>query len=413
MPTRLVPIGPGWARNQVNTVIFRHSALVSHGGLQYAAYYDAESRVTLAQRRLDDTAWRVVRAPYSGRTADAHNAISIAVDGDGYLHMAWGNHNGPLQYCRSVAPGALELTAPLAMIGADERRVTYPEFYALPGGDLLFLYRDGASGNGNLLLDRYLCAERRWVRVQDNLLGGEGARSAYWQMAVDRSGALHLSWVWREDPDVATNHDLCYAASPDGGVTWQTSDGAPCRLPITAATAEYACRIPQGSELINQTSICADDDGRPYIATYWRPEGSSAPQYQLVFHDGRAWNVAQVGRRTTPFTLRGTGTRRTPIARPQLVVASGAGCNRAIMLFRDIERGERVSAAVCADLSRPAWQFLDLADLQVGLWEPNYDPALWAERRQLHLLVQRVGQGDGEALVDMPPQLVSVREWAP
>jgi hypothetical protein len=33
-------------------------------------------------------------------------------------------------------------------------RVTYPEFHALPGGDLLFLYRDGGSGGGNLAMNR-------------------------------------------------------------------------------------------------------------------------------------------------------------------------------------------------------------------------------------------------------------------
>ena len=41
------------------------------------------------------------------------------------------------------------------MTGKDEDDVTYPEFYRMPDGDLLFAYRSGASGRGNLVLNRY------------------------------------------------------------------------------------------------------------------------------------------------------------------------------------------------------------------------------------------------------------------
>ncbi len=104
---------------------------------------------------------------------------------------------------------------------------------------------------------------------------------------VDGEGYVHVSWVWRESPDVASNHDLCYARSLDGGETWQTSLGVKYKMPITEATAEKACEIPQASELINTTSMDADTLGRPYIATYWKTKGSIAPQYRLVYFDGK------------------------------------------------------------------------------------------------------------------------------
>src|SRR5688572_25348377 len=37
--TRLLPIGNGWARNQVNAVIFRRNSVTTHGRTQYAAFY--------------------------------------------------------------------------------------------------------------------------------------------------------------------------------------------------------------------------------------------------------------------------------------------------------------------------------------------------------------------------------------
>jgi hypothetical protein len=190
------------------------------------------------------------------------------------------NMGQKLQYCRSRAPESLDLSEEMPMIGHKENRVTYPEFYDLPGGGLLFLYRDGSSGNGDLMLNRYDLKSGRWLRLQDGLINGEGSRNAYWQMTVDRRGVIHLSWVWRETGDVATNHDLCYARSMDGGKTWRKSSGEKYSLPITAASAEYAVRIPQRSELINQTSMATDALGHPYIASYWRAEGNQRAAIQ-------------------------------------------------------------------------------------------------------------------------------------
>lgn len=126
------------------------------------------------------------------------------------------------------------------------------------------------SGEGNLVMNRYDLKTRRWSRLHSVLIDGQGKRNAYWQLCVGNDGTIHLSWVWRESWLVETNHDLCYARSRDGGLTWEKSDGEPYALPITADNAEYACRIPQNSELINQTGMTADGDGHPYIATYWR-----------------------------------------------------------------------------------------------------------------------------------------------
>ena len=107
---RHVPIAEGWAKTKVNCVIFCKNALVSNGTNQFAAFYDSEGRVVLAKRELGGTRWQIQTTPYRGNVKDAHNCISIALDGDGILHMAWDHHGHPLRYCRSVAPGSLELT---------------------------------------------------------------------------------------------------------------------------------------------------------------------------------------------------------------------------------------------------------------------------------------------------------------
>ncbi|HEX2532411.1 MAG TPA: BNR repeat-containing protein [Chitinophagaceae bacterium] len=369
---RLVPVAGGWAANSVNTVVFRKNALVSNDSLQFIAFYDAQGFVVLGRRRTGSDAWTMEQTPYKGNVADAHNAISIMLDGAGYLHLSWDHHNSPLRYARSRKPGGLELGEPMSMTGGQEESVSYPEFFAL-GGGLIFLYRDGSSGRGNLVVNRYDTATRQWSRVQTALIDGQGKRNAYWQAWVDQKEVLHLSWVWRESPDVSSNHDLCYARSEDGGKTWKRSDGTPYTLPITAATAEYAWRIPQGRELINQTSMTTNASGNPYIATYWRDSLSNVPQYRVVYHDGKGWKLYSFRFRNTPFSLSGVGTRSIPMARPQLLVRGKGKKTSLMLLFRDSERGERVSAARVRKLGKGTVILSDLTTGSVGSWEPVFD----------------------------------------
>ena len=411
--SRIVPIGKGWARNSVNANILRHNSVVTHKDKQYVAFYDPDGFVVLAKRKLGSKEWEIKKTPYKGSVKDAHNSISIMVDGDGYLHVSWDHHGDPLRYCRSREPGSLDLTEKMPMTGKKEGRVTYPEFYRLPSGDLLFLYRDGSSGRGNLMMNHYAIKTKKWTQRQDAFINGEGKRNAYWQMCTDTEGSLHLSWVWRESGDVATNHDMGYAKSIDGGKTWQKSNGEKYRLPITASNAEYAARIPQRHELINTTSMCADAKGRPYIVTYWRPKGTKVPQYHLIHHDGSTWHTSQISNRKLPFSLSGGGTKRLLMSRPRIVADSSQSTDKAYMLFRDSERGDRVSVAICNDLGKQIWQFKDLTGFSVGMWEPSYDTELWKRSQLLHIYIQKVGQGDGEKTEDLTPSNVSILEWKP
>ncbi|WP_373824813.1 BNR repeat-containing protein [Bacteroides heparinolyticus] len=403
---RLVEVGKGYSRTSVNTTIFRNNSVVTHGDEQYIGYYDGDGFLTLGKRTAGSEQWTLHRTQYKGNVEDAHNVVSVMLDGDGYLHVAFDHHGHPLNYCRSLAPYSLKLGEKKPMTGIDEHNVTYPEFYLLPGGNLLFAYRSGSSGRGNLVLNGYDVKNRKWHRIQDVLIDGEEQRSAYWQMYVDERGTIHLSWVWRETWHVETNHDLCYARSFDNGVTWYKSDGEKYELPIRVANAEYACRIPQESELINQTGMSADAEGNPYIASYWRDADSDVPQYRVVWHDGQKWNIRQVSSRRTPFSLKGGGTKMIPVSRPRIVVDKG----EVFYLFRDVERGSRVSVAHTEDVATGRWNICDLTGFSVDAWEPSHDTELWKQKRLLHLFVQKTMQGDGEQAVEIAAQPIYVLE---
>jgi hypothetical protein len=407
-------VDSGWAGNSVNAVVFRKNSLVTYGDTQFISFYNGKGFVVLGKRRTGENNWIISQTNLKGNVKDAHNSISIMVDGDGYLHLSWDHHNNPLNYCRSKQPLSLEMMEKTSMTGTTENSVSYPEFHKMPDGDLLFLYRDGGSGRGNLVINKYSVKTKQWTRMHSNLIDGERKRNAYWQGVVAASGVIHISWVWRESPDVASNHDMCYARSTDGGVTWEKSTGEKYSLPVTAASAEYVLTIPQQSELINQTSMCVDEKGNPFIASYWREQGSAVPQYHIIYKNDNGWKVKNLDFRKSPFSLSGAGTKQIPVSRPQVVAWNKGKKTGVALVFKDEERGSKVSVAVNSNINKAGkWKMFDLTSTPVGSWEPTYDTELWKRNKVISLFVQHVVQADAEGMSNTPPQMVQVLEWKP
>lgn len=401
---KLIPVADAWAGNSVNAVVFRKNSVVTHGKTQFTAFYNQQGKLVLAKRSLNSEMWEISQTQYSGNIRDAHNAISIMTDGDGFLHVSWDHHGDKLNYARSVEPLSLQLSEKSAMTRKNEGNVTYPEFFKMPNGNLIFMYRDGQSGRGNMVLNSYNIQTRKWSQLHANLIDGERRQNAYWQACVDHAGVIHLSWVWRATWDVSTNHSMCYARSTDGGLSWEKSTAEKYSLPINADKAEYALRIPQRSELINQTSMTTDGAGNPYIATYWRDADSEIPQYRVIYNVNGEWKTNNTGFRTTAFSLSGGGTKSIPISRPQILVKGKGDKAKVTLIFRDSERDSKVSKATCCNMQKNLWEITDLTDFSVNAWEPSYDTELWRIRGKLHLFVQKVTQVDGEGVAASQPE---------
>lgn len=395
---KMQKIGEAYSGNTINAIIFRASSVTSDCRYRVAAFYDVDSCINLAIQKQGSGKWNVKKLKYKADISDAHNVISIALDGTGIIHMCWGMHASALRYCHSLTPYGTEMTEEKSMIGRDETAVSYPAFFRTRDGGLLFFYRNGGSGNADLVLNRYDAKTRNWRRVQDRILSGEGKRSSYPQYFVDSGDNIHLSWVWRETPGVETNHDMCYASSSDYGETWKRTDGTEYELPVTLSSAEYAMRISQGSELMNQTSMIADRKGHPYIVTYWREQDSDVPQYHLIYNDGERWRCRVLGKLSEPFRLAGGGTKRVPISRPALAISRNGivWC-----FFRAAEFGSKVCAWRIPDLREEGYDLTILTDFSVDAWEPSID--IEAQRRNsgVSLFVLRCNQSGGDKTQEM------------
>lgn len=399
---RQVSIDSAWAMNSVNSTIFRRDPLASDGTRQYVAYYDSVGHLVVGKRLLNQQEWELKGTTITGGAADAHNSISIAVDGSGVLHVAFGCHCSPLQYYIGDASGSLELRK-VEMVGRDEMEATYPEFYRLENGDLLFTYRDGAAARTALVLNRYDVRRAAWVRVSSAVIEAFGDLTPYWQMCVDARGGLHLTWSWRGTRDVESNHDICYAYSPDGGSSWRRGDGSVYTLPITYESAEVIAKVGPSQTLINQGTMACDGDGGVYLATYYRGAGDSVVQYHVLRKEGPVWCDHCISQRRGNFRLDGAGgTRGIPVSRP-LIVARDGVC---YVFCRDVEDGFLPSVYYGRCGEEP-FQKKVLSAESVGYWEPTYDSWLWRRYGKLNLYVQRVAQEEGvsgENLEDMRAQ---------
>lgn len=241
----LLSARPGFCQKQPNSEVLEtipvakvwsgHSVgfdLLTTEQFQYVGYYDEGQNMVIAQRALNSRVWKKTILPTKVGW-DSHNDIVMAVDKKGFLHVSGNMHAVPLIYFRSEAPENIDHFARLPMTGQKEERVTYPVFIKNKDGDLYFQYRDGGSGNGNTLYNRYDPVTQSWSPLFDTpFFDGEGESNAYsTNPSLGPDGYFYIVWSWRLTPVANTCHNLSCIRSRDM-LHWETMSGQPVTLPI-------------------------------------------------------------------------------------------------------------------------------------------------------------------------------------
>jgi len=444
----------------INSVSFVRSSLKTVGNQQFMTWYgrhqfDAaaatNNTIWIGRRTLGSSNWEIYRHPSFTANAitDGHDVIAFGIDGEGCIHLSWGMHGDAFHYAKSLGPitgtGPMTLGADTTMTGR-ENAVTYPQFMTLPDGDLLYLFREGASGNGDTYLNRYDTATHTWDNVHRSgttqlpFIKGTGWTPNYNayvnmpQLGRTNGNELTLTWCWRYSSGTSetgsgavgyqTNSNLYFARSLDAGVTWQRSDGTPYALPISsiaesgveATRAERIVDIPENSSLINQAGMCLDQSGNPVIANWWAPltaSGNFRRQYMVVFRDGNgAWQTRTVSSRTIdPITTRYPEASVRNMGRPIVVTDDS---DRIIVAYRDNQdtNGMTIvhSLPKAEDPDRLVWIQFELTTDNLGNYEPTIDNELWDRERQLHFLYQSA-DGQGYTSSANSASRISVLEW--
>jgi len=281
---------------------------VADDGRLYVGYYAADRTLTVAAFDRASRRWSRQALPSTFDGWDNHNAVALAIDADGILHAAGNMHASPLVYVRAERPGRLDgLDRLRPMTGADETRATYPMF--LPdGGALAFLYRDGVSGAGRILANRYAGGAWRRLTPQPLFADGDsqGGASAY-PTAPRRGpdGAWHLAWAWRRTPDAATTVQVGYARSPDL-VHWTDAAGEALALPIRPGDGAID-DVPPGGGLSNAVTLGLDHAGRPLVS-FLKFDRDGHTQLYNARPQGEGWQVVPATAWTDRWALTGHGS---------------------------------------------------------------------------------------------------------
>jgi len=371
-----VDVGPVWAGHPVGF------ALLTHGDRQYVGFYASDRHLTVAARRLDAGTWTFSRLPSADvgpprfgtqRTSavlgwDSHNGIVMAADSAGHLHLAGNMHNNPLTYWRTRELGEIASFEQVAsMVGRDEERCTYPLFLTRADGRLVFQYRSGRSGDGSTLVNVYDVESRAWKRLVDGpLFSGEGKRNAYPLAPVPGpDGAFHVSWVWRESADAASNHDLSYARSRDF-VRWEDAAGRPLALPITLATAGVIVDpVPVNGGILNGSGHVGFDSRKRPVLAFYKYDAAGDSQAFVARWEGSAWNVVRLSDWDHRFELTGGGT--LPKSEIHLGAVRPGDAGQLRLEFGHVKKGSGV------------WVLDEntLAVLRTEPAKPHYPRSLW------------------------------------
>jgi hypothetical protein len=228
---------------------------------------------------------------------DSHNSVTMGIDKEGFIHLSGNMHVHPLTYFRSTKPNDIStLKQEMSMTGSNENRCTYPSFMKTREGELIFHYRDGASGNGNEIYNIYNSGTGQWQRLLDTpLTDGMGKMNAYQsQPTLMEDGWYHVYWVWRDDPDCATNHDLSYMKSQDLK-NWFNAWGDPVKLPVTVENKSVIVDpVPVNGGIINlAASLCFDNGGKPLFA-YHKYDKEGYLQFYTARLVDKMWEIKQL-----------------------------------------------------------------------------------------------------------------------
>lgn len=268
------------------------------GDMQFVAYYDKDRMMTVASRKLGSNEW--TKTTLSSKLHwDSHNYVVMGIDEKGFIHVSGNMHVNPLVYYRSAKPldisNMLELHA---MTGEQEDRVTYPKFYNDNTGKLLFNYRAGTCGDGNILVKQFDAKAMTWSNYLDEALfqGVEenSDRAAYHSRVRDAEGDFHFLWMWRWTPDVETCHQLCYAKTPDLR-SWENAFGEPVPLPHRPDVgALIVDNVPSKGGLHNsRDEIIIDKNNQPIIG-YVKNDEQGRTQLYLAKPLKNKWMIKQI-----------------------------------------------------------------------------------------------------------------------
>ncbi|KAG9252513.1 uncharacterized protein F5Z01DRAFT_232295 [Emericellopsis atlantica] len=352
--------------------------LDQYGGYDWFAYLrnppggsTSNNNVMVARRSISDGAiYRDCVKTSSGECAvfadDAgHNTPSIAVDGDGFVHVFTSMHNEQWKYFRSSAAYSSTLVDRSSEMPDQTTIFTYPMVKRGNNGNLWLIIRGQASGDSSAkggYFYRYSTSSKQWTRV--SIWAYNTGYSVYPDdIQFSSDGDVHLQWEWSKYPASAVRHEGSYLRYRPSTNTYRTITGATVSLPVTQSTPDLVFQPLTSGERyggdINASpgpafqsaklALYEDSVGTVHVSSGYRFKNTT---------DG-AW---QVRRATATFGATNPWTREIIYAGVETTAALGITHDRTTVRIYYCRQGD--SAYVLEKTSNTGWTNTALAPAQ-------------------------------------------------
>ncbi|KAK5050532.1 hypothetical protein LTR84_003813 [Exophiala bonariae] len=169
-----------------------------------------------------------------------HNTPSLAVDGDGYVHVFAAMHNEAWHYYRSSQPySPSQMTSHSSEMPDSSLLITYPVIKSDSSGNLWLIIR-GDNGNGVArggYLYKYTLSSKTWARIARFAYDADTAVYPD-DITFDASGNLHIIFEWSKNPASAIRHQGSYLRYSPTTNTWSVANGDTVSVPVTRSTPQ-------------------------------------------------------------------------------------------------------------------------------------------------------------------------------
>jgi len=370
---------------------YTQDSVCTVGSTQYAAWYDATGALLIGKRTLPSSVWVTFDlTSISGNPlvlpvdTDSHNVVSLIVDAQGYIHVSANMHGDVLRYVRSTNPHNINAWESPGMTGLNETQVTYPRFALHPDGTLFYMYRDGASGNGDIYLNRRNVGGS-WVQL-GMLASGKATNENPYEsrFVISANGTLGVAFTWRPNGgDHNTNADVHFIKSTDKGTSWKNVTGTAVTIPLLHVdnTALALATASSNSGIINQFGLDIDSNDYPHIALSLADGVTPDRNIHHLYWNGSAWVNQQVTN-----LLNGMGYNEMP-KRPAIACTADGRT----LILTSYPRVSNVRGTFrIIDVTDGASTDVSVSSLDGRDWEMTYDGRALRERNELNIMLSQV-----------------------
>ena len=243
-------------------------------GKTHIAWLDSISQTMVATYDHAAKTWGPTVKAGDGK--DNHGGPALTCDSQGFLHIVFGPHVGPFQYCRSTRPNDASNWVKLPDFGES---ATYPSMVCDDKDTLHIIYRGGPAPHK--LMYQQLPQGGAWSEprtlARANIESGYTHYHSSLTIAGDQS--LHISYdIFHNGAAKAAGHMM----SRDRGATWTLADGAEIELPVTPASNAFFKRT---DDALKTVGVVCDTENNPWMVV-------TGPE--IWHHDKANWRCIPV-----------------------------------------------------------------------------------------------------------------------